>query len=150
MITIVVLTILIGIGIPSFQETIRQSRTTAVANDLVTALQFARSEAIRRGQAVSFCMGSDLAICDGNLLNGWYVTTTPGSVDGAVRQWSAPRAGAEFLGGGQIDFGGLGASGATTIFRLRYTGCAGNGARQVQVAPMGRVTLEAIACVPWS
>lgn len=52
MITIVIAAILLGIAIPNFTEIIVRNRMTAYANELVTALNLARSEAIKRGQPV--------------------------------------------------------------------------------------------------
>ena len=160
MITIVVLAVLLGIGVPSFQETIRLNRTAAVTNDLVTGLQFARSEAIRRGQAVRFCAGANdgATTCNaGNLNNGWYVTTDltdPPAAANAVRVWPAPRAGVELQNATTttpttnlaVDFNALGATAGGATIRLRHAGCSGNRARQVEVRQMGSVTTGAIAC----
>lgn len=54
MITIFIVSILLVIAVPSFQETIQSNRMTSVTNELVGALNFARSEAIRRGDDVHF------------------------------------------------------------------------------------------------
>lgn len=156
MITIVVLAVLLGIAVPSFQETIRLNRTAAVNNDLIAALQLARSEAIRRGQAVRFCSGENdgATNCNGgNLNNGWYVTTgladPPASAD-AVRVWPAPRAGVEFETASlAVNFNPMGATGGGVTVNLRYVGCSGNRARQVTVTQMGNVTTGAIACTAW-
>lgn len=64
MITIVVLSILVTIAIPSFQETIRRNAVTATANDLIASLLFARSEAIKREKDVAI-------IASGNWSSGW-------------------------------------------------------------------------------
>ncbi|WP_333876976.1 GspH/FimT family pseudopilin [Methylobacter sp.] len=53
MITIVIAGILIGIAIPSFTSTISSNRLTTYANELVTALSLARSEAVKRGTSVT-------------------------------------------------------------------------------------------------
>lgn len=52
MVTIAIAAILMGIAIPSFLGTIASNRLTTNANELVTALNLARSEAIKRGQQV--------------------------------------------------------------------------------------------------
>jgi type IV fimbrial biogenesis protein FimT len=51
--TMAIAGILIGIAIPSFKSTIKSSRLTSYANDLVGALNLARSEAVRRGIQVT-------------------------------------------------------------------------------------------------
>ena len=156
MIAIVVLAVLLGIAVPSFQETIRLNRTAAVNNDLIAGLQLARSEAIRRGQAVRFCSGANdgATNCNaGNLNNGWYVTTDltdPPAMANAVRVWPAPRAGVEFETASiAVNFNPMGATGGGVTVNLRYAGCSGNRARQVTVTQMGNVTTGAIACTAW-
>lgn len=52
MVTIAIAGILIGIAIPSFTSIITSNRLTTSANELVTALNLARSEAVKRGQQV--------------------------------------------------------------------------------------------------
>lgn len=52
MITLSVAGILMAIAIPSFSDMMRNSRLTAYTNELVSALNIARSEAVKRGQHV--------------------------------------------------------------------------------------------------
>jgi type IV fimbrial biogenesis protein FimT len=54
-ITIAVAAIVITVGIPSFARLISKSRMTGEMNTLVSNLQLARSEAIKRGSRVSLC-----------------------------------------------------------------------------------------------
>ena len=53
MITLAIAGILVAVGIPSFNSTISDSRLTSYANEFVTALNLARSEAIKRGIQVT-------------------------------------------------------------------------------------------------
>ncbi|MDH3560997.1 MAG: GspH/FimT family pseudopilin [Gammaproteobacteria bacterium] len=76
LITIVVVTILLALGVPSFQEFIKNNRLTAQTNDFVTAVQLARSEAVKRGSFTTICASTDQATCDvadGNWSSGWIV-----------------------------------------------------------------------------
>ena len=67
MVTVAIAGILVGIAIPSFTSIITSNRLTTYANELVTALNLARSEAIKRGQHV-------VVIKTGaNWENGWQV-----------------------------------------------------------------------------
>ena len=50
---IAIVGILVTVAIPSFNSTITSSRLTSYANDLVGALNLARSEAVRRGISVT-------------------------------------------------------------------------------------------------
>ena len=51
MITLAIAGILVAVGIPSFNSTISSNRLTSYANELVTALNLARSEAVKRGMS---------------------------------------------------------------------------------------------------
>ena len=51
-ITIAIAAIVMTIGIPSFNQTVRNSRLTTNANELITSLNLARSEAIKRNVQV--------------------------------------------------------------------------------------------------
>jgi len=53
MVTIAIAGILLGIAIPSFTSIISSNRLTAYTNELVTALNLARSEAVKRGVQVT-------------------------------------------------------------------------------------------------
>jgi len=53
MITLVVVIILVAIAAPSFTSMIRENRAATQANNLLSSLQVARSEAINRGVRVS-------------------------------------------------------------------------------------------------
>lgn len=52
-VTVTLAAILMGIGIPSFMETIRSNRLTSATNDLITAFNLARAEAVKRGKMVT-------------------------------------------------------------------------------------------------
>jgi type IV fimbrial biogenesis protein FimT len=49
MITIIVAAVLVGLALPSFRDLMMRSNATELNNQLVLALQTARSEAVRRG-----------------------------------------------------------------------------------------------------
>ncbi len=53
LVTVAILAIILGIGVPSLQPLIERYRISAASNRLFTALTTARSEAIRRGQDVT-------------------------------------------------------------------------------------------------
>jgi len=77
MVTLAVAAILLTMGVPSFRATVENNRLTAAANELVGALNLARSEAIKRGVRVTVCKSSDGATCttSGNWEQGWIVFT---------------------------------------------------------------------------
>ena len=47
--------LILGLAAPSFNEFRRNNRLTSTANDFLGAVQFARTEAIKRQQPVSVC-----------------------------------------------------------------------------------------------
>lgn len=47
--------ILLTLGIPSFQNSVRSNRISAAVNDMVASMQLARSEAIKRRVPVTLC-----------------------------------------------------------------------------------------------
>ncbi len=57
MFTLVVASILLGIGIPSFQETIKNNRIVATSNGVASAIGYARTEAVKRGGTVHVGFG---------------------------------------------------------------------------------------------
>lgn len=160
MVTISVAAILLVIAVPNFQTFVLNNRITGQANDMMTALNYARSEAIKRGLPVSICSSTTGAACAGSTDwgTGWIVFADPdndGTLDPGetlLRVWPA-------LGGGNtlntglaavtsvtFDSGGF-ARGSVTTFRLcdsRGTGSA----RNIQLAGSGRakVATGAASC----
>ena len=53
LVSIAILAILASLAAPSFTDSIKRYRIAAVRDDLMSSIQFARTEAIRRGVAVS-------------------------------------------------------------------------------------------------
>lgn len=79
MVTIAIVAIVLGIAIPSFSSTIASNRLTTSANELVTALNLARSEAVKRGASVTVRKVDDNSFTNlgasANWENGWDVFT---------------------------------------------------------------------------
>ena len=75
MVTLAVAAILLTIGIPSFQQFIANNRASAGANELLAALQLARSEAVRRNSFASVCPSTNGTTCTGGTewARGWIV-----------------------------------------------------------------------------
>ncbi len=72
-ITVAIAAIVLAIGIPSFKETILQNRLTTYTNQLIGAINLARSEAIKRGVRVTLCP-SNGADCEAiGYEKGWIV-----------------------------------------------------------------------------
>ncbi len=70
LITISIAGVLLAIAIPSFTSSIVSNRLTASANELVSALNLARSEAIKRGEQVTV---ESIGSTSGQWDSGWNV-----------------------------------------------------------------------------
>jgi type IV fimbrial biogenesis protein FimT len=68
--------LLLGIGVPAMGAYFRNARITAAANDVMAALHFTRSEAIKRRQPVTLCtsanaLNANPTCAASPLLTGW-------------------------------------------------------------------------------
>lgn len=87
MVAMAVMVILAAFGVPSFQNHLKDNRRITHINEMVSAMNLARSEATKGGSRVAFCASTDGANCSGgNFDSGWIVFTnddadTPPAVD---------------------------------------------------------------------
>jgi type IV fimbrial biogenesis protein FimT len=79
--------ILTTLGTVAFTRIIAENRMATAVNDFVSTLQMARSEAIKRGVAVSVCVPTDddNAPC-GNDVGGWDATYVVIADEGGARE----------------------------------------------------------------
>jgi type IV fimbrial biogenesis protein FimT len=75
LITIVIVTTLLAMGVPSLKDFMKNNRLTAQSNAFVTALQVARTEAVKRGADTVICASSNQTACTGagDWDKGWIV-----------------------------------------------------------------------------
>lgn len=66
---LLILSILLAIGVPSFNQFIASNRLTAYTNDMLSTLTLARSEAIKRNGREVLCKSADGETCAG--AGGW-------------------------------------------------------------------------------
>ena len=78
LVAIAILAIVASVAVPGFAEVIRQNRATTLANDMVSALNLARSEAVKRNTQVSVSPSGE------RLSRGWQVITEDNEV---LRRW---------------------------------------------------------------
>lgn len=148
LITVSILAILATVGVPSFQAIIQNSRATALTNDLVSALNLARSEATKRGIAVSVCATNN------NWLNGWRVE--PGNncnanINDVIRVWPQTPPNSVILTNiANLGFDATGArldaGAAETSFQVHSQNCSGERSRILRVSTTGRVGVERTSC----
>lgn len=80
LVTLAVAAILITVAVPNFQMFVMNSRMASQANDLITSLSVARSEAVKRGANVTLCASSDGNTCTGTWAQGWIVRDAAGLI----------------------------------------------------------------------
>jgi len=154
--------ILLTIAIPGYAFLANTSRLAAVTNDFVTALQLARSEAIKRGTRVTVCKSSTPMAASpachptANWQQGWLVF-----VDGGVRGvvdagdtllWvhGPLAAGAITAGSNFSDFVSYRSNGVSQgsghLFNGKLHICLGGHQRDIVINNTGRVRLESTTC----
>jgi len=81
MVTLAVLSIVLGVGVPAFQNLIEGGRVTSQINQTIGLISFARSEASKRtATTITVCGSNDEATCNTtNWESGWLVMS---DVDG--------------------------------------------------------------------
>lgn len=79
MMIVLIMTIALSIGVPSFRDGILKARANALAKDLMEDLQHARTEALGRGRNIAVCSTTDYASCGGNWHDGWMVFVDDGA-----------------------------------------------------------------------
>lgn len=176
MITLAVLVIGIAIAIPSFRGVLQSNRMTSQSNEMLTALQLARSEAVNLRRSVSICPTNVNAFnaaspnCSDNWLEGWMIfvdTANPGSnspaIGDVIRVSSRPRQDAtltvnsatdflRFLPNGRLDDVVLPSPPSgnqprpTLAFNMTIPNCIGDAARNIEVAPTGRTGVVRVQC----
>ncbi len=82
LITVAIISILAMVAAPSFQSMMENNQTLTLANQLISAFNYARSESVKRRKPVTVCarntLGNGCSSTD-TFINGWivYEGTTP-------------------------------------------------------------------------
>jgi type IV fimbrial biogenesis protein FimT len=146
MMSLVVLSILLAIGIPSFKGFADKDRITDTTNDLITAFQLGRSEAIRHRTTATICEANeDQTEClDESTLwsNGWILYRS--APDEPIRIGTAPLGGVSIsTEASRIVFDAAGQ--ATEFGQFEIDSDAGE-PRCIRVLPSGFISSEKMAC----
>lgn len=83
-ITLAVIAILTTVALPAMQGFTIRSRLVGINNELLSALNLARSEAVKRGMNVTLCKSNNGSGCGGNWSDGWIVFADSGTVGDAT------------------------------------------------------------------
>jgi Tfp pilus assembly protein FimT len=164
MMAIAILVILTTLAVPSFNQFIQNNRLAGQANEMVSALQYARSEALKRGSWVELCASANQTTCGGDMNDGWIVHADPAFLEpgetNPLRAWSTPgdkiavtavQNNARFMASGCIDHDkdddcsahfdpGAGDDETPFLRVAENPDLAEIEPRQVRISPTGRVT----------
>lgn len=148
MIAVAVMAILLTAALPNFRTALQNNRLTSQANELITAMQFARSEALKRGFPVELCSSSNGTDCGGNWNQGWLVyVDLPGSATEVLRVWPGSDTDFSFTpADGLVRYQPSGFADAVLELDLTLPDCAGNNARRIRVEATGRAASERTTC----
>ncbi|MES9989962.1 MAG: GspH/FimT family pseudopilin [Candidatus Thiodiazotropha endolucinida] len=139
MITVVIAAILLTVGIPSFFNMIERNSVSSTSNELVSALLYARSEAVRQEGNAIFTPAA----------NGWTVgidTDLDGAVDSTVLQYAIDNANisiAEALGADTLTYNprGRAAASAGDSIEISYDGTLKS---RVCISLIGRPSIKKV------
>jgi len=134
MFTVLLGAILMAMAVPSFRQMIANNRLTTQANDLVSAINYARSEAISHNNGVTFCRADaeNSTTCSGSAAawQFWIVRSAAGTVlrSGAVNTFGGVLGLQSTLLNDSMVFSsdGLVRSGGALITDRTFTVCASN------------------------
>lgn len=153
MIAISVMVILIFSGVPSFIQFLRDSSTAAHTNSMVSAINLARTEAVRRGAEVRLTAQSDVnGVLSWN--NGWVVWVDSdedyiASESEVIRYFSDVTSGANFSSASnEIIFNSQGELDGVNSYVITFTpdGCHNNERRVITISNTGRPATSKVDC----
>lgn len=154
MITLTIGGILLAVAVPAFRSMTVNSRLTAQANELVSALNLARSEAIKRNASISFCRTDNPGdtACSTTTANwgSWIVATSGGTVirNGTIPDYGSTIAVQSTLTSDTVTFSsdGLARTGGslvtTSTLSVSTTGLSRDNSRCVTLGSGSRISTE--------
>lgn len=159
MVTIAVLAILLAIGLPSFQGTLRSNKVATGTNELIASIALARSEAIRSPGGAGICASENGTVCDGTSWNdGWIVWNRPdasagvGSTDARVLRYveglSSLNIATESSDSMSVTFDTRGLAGEALDFNVQPDKCPEGHflVREISLTLVGQTRTEKAAC----
>ena len=157
-ITIAVAGILAGLAITSFRDMIQNNRMASHANELISSINLARSEAVKRGVGVKLTASGTSA---GNEWgDGWTVWIDTNG-DGVIDDTEALKKVDVFSGSVTLDstngvseysyradgsFEAGGATGVSEVLELCDPNKTGETGRKINIAPSGRPSVSELTC----
>jgi type IV fimbrial biogenesis protein FimT len=140
MVTLAVLAVLITVGIPAFGDMVRNNRVTAQTNELVSALNIARSEAVKRGRNVQVVVTSPVG--------GWSAEVSVVGAGGDPLRRVDRADSLVTVNAATVTFRPTGVPLAAVDFGMQpQSECSGQQRRQVAVTASGQVRTTRQTCV---
>lgn len=153
LVTLAVAAILLGVAVPNFQMFVMNSRMASQANDLITAFNMARSEAVKRAANVMVCAGTSCTVA-GSWRQGWIVADAAGNpirVQQALGGASTLTPGADvaskitFTSNGRTTISTTSTATSTTLTLCPPAPASVRG-RAIQIERTGRTRVSPVAC----
>jgi type IV fimbrial biogenesis protein FimT len=174
MITVAIAAIVIAIGIPSFKDFIDNTRSNTLSEEFSTAMNYARTEAIKRSRRVSVCASTDSTSCGSDWTKGFIVFVDFATADNAaapvvnpsapqqrtiLKTWKSTENNRVFTvkyGGTATDFVRFTSQGIlaqtavgapqTIEADMKITGCSGKNKRRLAVNVSGMISTTRVDC----
>jgi type IV fimbrial biogenesis protein FimT len=161
LVVIAVLGLSLAAAYPSFRTAIQNNRVTTQANELLTGINLARSEALRASRFVSVCPSADGAACDAGAPWGgpflvFYDDDRDGVLDAApealIRTFNQTAGGITVTRAPaapvHVTYAGSGALEGTALITMRMAipECKGNQVREMNINLSGRASMRRVDC----
>lgn len=156
---VLILSILLVAALPAFTELLNNNRSITMSNNFISFLNYARSEAIKRGSNVSVCPATDdtFSACGNDWTQGWIVILDP---NGTQQVNNTTILKTELLGGtgltvsptpnvNVITFASSGfpiANSANVSFDVLSSGCTSDNGRNITISFTGQFNVNHINC----
>jgi type IV fimbrial biogenesis protein FimT len=161
-VTIAILAIVMALAVPDFTSTIQNNTIASVNNNLVNSLNYARSEAMKRGVPVSVCATSDnsYSACGSQWQLGWMVFVNPTGGSSLSNTSAAPTLRVEKITDQNVTIsvspsiniatynstGFPNASTGNVAFTIKATGCTTDAGRRLTISLTGRPVIANVTC----
>ena len=167
LVAVAVVAIALSIAVPSFQTQMLNNRSIALGEDFASAVNYTRSEAVKRAGRVSLCASKNGTACDGVWTDGFMAfvdtaatdTTTPPVVGLVLRVWEKPDAKAlisvksDVIDVTFIRYTSLGTLARVNekplVIAAELKRCAGKSGRQINIGLSGLVSVNSVACTAY-
>ena len=140
-VTLAIVAILASVAVPGFQELVNNNRLTSQANEFITALNYARSEAVKRGTSITLTA---------NTSGSWHAGWTIGDGTDTIRTYAAFSGNSTLTNSPAIASVTYKATGfITSTSDLTFNLCdnrTGETGRQIKISVTGRASVSNLSC----